>query len=150
MLMSCLLKVPGPVCAPHGPLWEIGCFVARWEKLGPAWKLSRVGIHVFTPMCERVLYIDPRTAHQTVEQEETERFAVILQPGLQIDIFCSFLVNTAVILHSFQKSMGPSQVVSLQLLVEMFLWDRRAPSMEVALLGIGHLVHVRGTIFQFR
>ena len=35
MLMSCLLKVPGPVCAPHEPLWEIGCLVARWEKLGP-------------------------------------------------------------------------------------------------------------------
>ena len=35
MLMSCLLKVPGPVCAPHEPLWEIGCLVARWEKLSP-------------------------------------------------------------------------------------------------------------------
>ena len=34
--MSCLLKVPGPVCAPHEPLWEIGCLVARWEKLGPS------------------------------------------------------------------------------------------------------------------
>ena len=45
-----------------------------------------------------------------MEQEETERFAVILQLGLHIGIFCSFLVNTAVILHSFQKSRGPSQV----------------------------------------
>ena len=77
-------------------------------------EISGCIVHAFEGGCSRpwtrVLYEDLRWAQQTVEQEETERFAVILQPGLQIGIFCSFLVNTAVILHSFQKSRGPSQV----------------------------------------
>ena len=60
--------------------------------------------------CERVRYVDPRTAHQTVEQEETERFTVVLQLGLHIGIFVLFdkYSYTAVILHSLQKSRGPS------------------------------------------